>query len=194
MDPGGIHPADLVFRLVHSPHDALLGHVVDALASDRGRAAAALADARTRSARSAQDHARLAAEVLYAAYEAYQARASRPAQFLETPAGRDTGYKEVERPPDDRQNAQFYAGLAALALARVYRTLGLPEWQVTWLERSRDPFLAAYRMFPRLAESRMTVTASFVRRAPTRADLTDYRRRCDELLNAYRAAYASLAF
>ena len=191
MDLAGIRAAELVLRMADSVDLDSLDEILAILAWS-GRAASALVVARERPQTLPRDRAQQAADVLYAAYEEHQDRAAQPLRFFETSFGGDSDYKQAEREPDERHAAQFYAGLAALALATLYRALGDPERQAKWLDRSRAPFLCSYRMFPPLVESRMVVTSSFIRREPTQADLVDYRLRCDALLAAYQAAYARL--
>ncbi|HKD97371.1 MAG TPA: hypothetical protein VKB69_07160 [Micromonosporaceae bacterium] len=194
MDQRGIRAAELVLGMAHSAELEFIDEVLFILASGGRRhgAAAALATTRDRSPRSPIERAALAADVLRAAYEEHEELARRPPRFFEASNGAESGYKQVEREPDDRQRAQFYTALAALALAIVYRRLGEPAHQAAWLHRSRAPFLHSYRMFPPLVESRMTLASTFVRREPTRADIADYRRRCDRLLAAYQSAYQRL--
>jgi hypothetical protein len=186
MDQAGVEVAGLVFQMVQSPHDDLLDEVVTALAGG------AIWQPSGDLAGSQLERAQLAAGALFSAHESYQERANRLDPFLGPPSTRESQYKEVERDPDAREAAQFQAALTALALSRVYRTLGDWERQLTWRERSWTPFLASYRVIPRLAESRINVATVVVHREPSEADLADYRRHCDELLAAFHATFAVL--
>src|SRR5262245_42482651 len=116
MDQRGIRAAELVLGMAHLAELEFIDEVLFILASGGRRhgAAAALATTRNRPPGSPIERAALAADVLRAAYEEHQERAVRPPRFFETSTDGESGYKQVECEPDDRQRAQFYTALAAL--------------------------------------------------------------------------------
>jgi hypothetical protein len=187
MSHTGIDVAGLVFQMVLSPRDDLLDQVVAVLAGSASGMSPAVCPSG-----SPYERAYHAAGILTAAFESHLGEGGRASRFFGPPPPVDSDYKDAEREPDAHETARFYASMSALALSRVHRTLDDREGQSTWRERSRSPFLASYRVIPPLAESRLAIASVIIRRVPTRQDLADYRRRCDELLGAFYAAFAEL--
>ena len=190
-----------VCRMVISGQRDALSEVLPYLAASDGRAAArAIKDV----GRSdfPRDQVLAAVTLLRASHQKYLDEANRPRSRREIfqqgygvdvfLSGLDTGRRYGQYKgfggADPWEEARFYAGVIALALSGVYKMLGDMQQQMIWRDRSRSDFLASYRLIPKLYPAEWPFERSL-----TTEDVSEYRRRCNELLEEYDHAYDSLA-